>query len=88
MLSSIEVACNAFSGALIIVLGAVSLYLWNSLGFFIGDLLFTQLRIKIPISNERKTVFSILLIIAGVVLLNLSGSAHAQEQPKTYESGH
>ncbi|GIP05369.1 hypothetical protein J28TS4_37760 [Paenibacillus lautus] len=48
----------------------------------------TQLRIKIPISNERKTVFSILLIIAGVVLLNLSGSAHAQEQPKTYQSGH
>lgn len=42
----IEVACNAFSGALIIVLGAVSLYLWNSLGFFIGAFLFTQLRIK------------------------------------------
>ncbi|GGH36899.1 MFS transporter [Paenibacillus segetis] len=42
----IDVACNAVSGALIILLGAVSLYLWNSLGFFIGALLFTQLRIK------------------------------------------
>ncbi|WMT42740.1 MFS transporter [Paenibacillus sp. D2_2] len=42
----IEVACHAASGALIIILGAVSLYLWNSLGFFIGALLFTQLRIR------------------------------------------
>ncbi|MCM3040078.1 MFS transporter [Paenibacillus motobuensis] len=49
----IEVACNAVSGALIIVLGAVSLYLWNSLGFFIGALLFTQLRIRT--SNTSST---------------------------------
>ncbi len=47
----IDVACNAVSGALIVVLGAVSLYLWNSLGFFIGALLFTQLRLKTPIIN-------------------------------------
>ena len=42
----IDVACNAVSGALIVLLGAVALYLWNSLGFFIGALLFMQLRIK------------------------------------------
>lgn len=48
----IEVACNAVSGALIIVLGAVSLYLWNSLGFFIGALLFTQLRIRTSNTNS------------------------------------
>lgn len=41
----IDVACNAVSGVLIIVLGAVSLYLWNSAGFFIGALLFAQLRL-------------------------------------------
>lgn len=40
----IDVACNAVSGVLIIVLGAVTLYLWNSAGFFIGALLFAQLR--------------------------------------------
>lgn len=42
----IDVACNAVSGALIVLLGAVALYLWNSLGFFIGALLFMQLRLK------------------------------------------
>ncbi|MGY5345444.1 MFS transporter [Paenibacillus glucanolyticus] len=42
----IDVACNAISGVLIVVLGAVSLYLWNSAGFFIGALLFAQLKIK------------------------------------------
>lgn len=42
----IDVACNAVSGILIGVLGAVSLYLWNSMGFFIGALLFSQIRIK------------------------------------------
>ncbi|WP_339322226.1 MFS transporter [Paenibacillus sp. FSL W8-0194] len=54
----IDVACNAASGALIVLLGAVALYLWNSLGFFIGALLFMQLRIKtIPkdsYNNEQK----------------------------------
>ncbi|MGF7048112.1 MFS family permease [Paenibacillus sp. DS2015] len=42
----IDVACNAVSGILIGILGAVSLYLWNSIGFFIGALLFAQIRIK------------------------------------------
>ncbi|MEQ7049099.1 MFS transporter [Paenibacillaceae sp. P-4] len=49
----IEVACNAISGALIIVLGAVSLYLINSLGFFIGALLFLQLRIQVPTKTDK-----------------------------------
>ena len=44
---------------LIIVLGAVSLYLWNSIGFFIGALLFSQLKIKKSIktsdNNDNKT---------------------------------
>ncbi|MEC0239368.1 MFS transporter [Paenibacillus dokdonensis] len=48
----IDVACNAISGALIIVLGAVSLYLWNSLGFFIGAILFMQLRINSSTINS------------------------------------
>lgn len=55
----IDVACNAVSGALIIVLGAVSLYLWNSIGFFIGALLFAHLRIKPSPrdshNNDKKT---------------------------------
>lgn len=42
----IDVACNAISGILIVVIGAVSLYLWNALGFFIGAMLFAQLRIN------------------------------------------
>lgn len=41
----IDVACNAISGVLIVVVGAVSLYFWNAIGFFIGALLFTQIRI-------------------------------------------
>ncbi|GAB6926950.1 MFS transporter [Paenibacillus sp. JCM 10914] len=56
----IDVACNAISGVLIVVLGAVSLYLWNSAGFFIGALLFAQLKIshnqnKNSDNNEKKT---------------------------------
>lgn len=55
----IDVACNAISGVLIVVLGAVSLYLWNSVGFFVGALLFAQLKIKKSIktsdNNENKT---------------------------------
>ncbi|WP_347272233.1 MFS transporter [Paenibacillus sp. N3/727] len=47
----IDVACNAISGVLIVVLGAVSLYLWNALGFFIGALLFAQIRIP-PIASQ------------------------------------
>ncbi|NGP61629.1 MFS transporter [Paenibacillus thiaminolyticus] len=47
-----EVACNALSGALIALLGAISLYLWNSVGFFIGALLFAQLRIPATPSEE------------------------------------
>ncbi|GIO31899.1 hypothetical protein J2TS6_30400 [Paenibacillus albilobatus] len=42
----IDVACNAASGALILLLGAVAIYFWNSLGFFVGALLFMQLKIK------------------------------------------
>ncbi|RUT48198.1 MFS transporter [Paenibacillus anaericanus] len=42
----IDVACNAVSGILIGILGAVSIYLWNSIGFFIGAIIFSQLRIK------------------------------------------
>lgn len=49
----IDVACNAISGALIVLLGAVSLYLWNSLGFFIGAILFMQLRIKSSNSSDN-----------------------------------
>lgn len=49
----IDVACNAVSGVLIGLLGAVSLYLWNSLGFFIGALLFTQLRIASSPTTSR-----------------------------------
>lgn len=41
----IDVACNAISGVLIVLVGAVSLYFWNAIGFFIGALLFTQIRI-------------------------------------------
>ncbi|GIP29521.1 MFS transporter [Paenibacillus sp. J23TS9] len=52
----IDVACNAISGALIIVLGAVSLYLWNSLGFFVGALLFMQLRINSSTVNSDNNV--------------------------------
>ncbi|MEK6993286.1 MFS transporter [Paenibacillus sp. FSL K6-1566] len=54
----IDVACNAVSGGLIILLGAVSLYVWNSVGFFIGALLFAQLRIKassLTSSNNAQT---------------------------------
>lgn len=47
-----EVACNALSGALIALLGAISLYLWNSVGFFIGALLFAQIRIPATPSEE------------------------------------
>lgn len=49
-----EVACNALSGALIALLGAISLYLWNSVGFFIGALLFAQIRIPATATEERK----------------------------------
>lgn len=48
----IEVACNALSGALIVMLGAISLYLWNSVGFFIGALLFAQIRIPASPAEE------------------------------------
>ena len=41
----IDVACNALSGILIVLIGAVSLYIWNSIGFFVGALLFVQLRL-------------------------------------------
>lgn len=53
----IDVACNAISGVLIVALGAVSLYLWNALGFFIGALLFIQLRIpSVPsITSQHET---------------------------------
>ncbi|MWV44445.1 MFS transporter [Paenibacillus sp. HJL G12] len=54
----IDVACNAISGALIVVLGAVSLYLWNSLGFFIGALLFMQLRMKTTSQNADNNILS------------------------------
>jgi len=51
----IGVACNAISGVLIVVLGAVSLYLWNSLGFFIGALLFMRIRIMTtPVDSSNK----------------------------------
>ncbi|MGV2787873.1 MFS transporter, partial [Clostridium perfringens] len=46
----------AISGVLIIVLGAVSLYLWNSIGFFIGALLFSQLKIKKSIKTSDNNV--------------------------------
>ncbi|MCW3795188.1 MFS transporter [Paenibacillus sp. LS1] len=49
----IDVACNAISGILIVALGAVSLYFWNAIGFFIGALLFSQLRIA-PYIMESK----------------------------------
>ncbi|PAD77729.1 MULTISPECIES: MFS transporter [Paenibacillus] len=49
----IDVACNAISGGLIILLGAVSLYLWNAVGFFIGAVLFAQLRIHSASSSSN-----------------------------------
>ena len=42
----IDVACNAVSGVLIVMLGPVSLYLWNSLIFLIGAVLFMQLNMR------------------------------------------
>ncbi|MDR0269889.1 MFS transporter [Paenibacillus sp.] len=56
----IEVACRAISGVLIVVLGAVSIYLWNSLGFLIGALLFMRLRIKTTPLNSYNNDNSIL----------------------------
>lgn len=59
---------------------SVAYAIWSGLGIMIitliGYMFFAE-----QINGLK--VFSILLIIAGVVLLNLSGSAHAQEQPKT-----
>ncbi|KOR82548.1 DMT family transporter [Paenibacillus solani] len=63
---------------------SVAYAIWSGLGIMIitliGYMFFAEQ------INGLKIV-SILLIIAGVVLLNLSGSAHAKEQPKTYQSG-
>lgn len=51
----IDVACNAISGVLIVALGAVSMYFWNAIGFFIGAMLFSQLRIApFPPSSSAK----------------------------------
>lgn len=55
----IDVACNAISGALIVLLGAVSLYLWNSIGFFIGAVLFTQLRIYSTKTSTNKALITL-----------------------------
>ncbi|MEC0204248.1 multidrug efflux SMR transporter [Paenibacillus lautus] len=64
---------------------SVAYAIWSGLGIMIitviGYMFFAE-----QINGLK--VFSILLIIAGVVLLNLSGNAHAQEQPKTHQSGH
>jgi Major Facilitator Superfamily len=49
----IDVACNAISGVLIVALGAVTLYFWNAIGFFIGAILFSQIRITAINSNEK-----------------------------------
>lgn len=48
----IDVACNAISGVLIVAVGAVSLYFWNAIGFFIGALLFAQIRLS---SHQAQT---------------------------------
>ncbi|NMO95774.1 MFS transporter [Paenibacillus lemnae] len=52
----IDIACNAISGGLIILLGAVSLYFWNAAGFFVGALLFTQLSITSSVLNSDNNV--------------------------------
>lgn len=48
----IDVACNAVSGLLIVALGAVAIYFWNAIGFFIGAILFSQLRFSTLHSNK------------------------------------
>ncbi|WP_054956523.1 MFS transporter [Paenibacillus dakarensis] len=50
----IDVACNAISGVLIVAIGAVSLYFWNAIGFFIGALLFTQIRMPSRTADINK----------------------------------
>jgi len=62
---------------------SVAYAIWSGLGIMIITLIgYSFFSEQI---NGLK-IFSILLIIAGVVLLNLSGGAHAQEQPKAEQT--
>lgn len=51
----IDVACNAISGMLIVAVGAVALYFWNAIGFFVGAVLFSQIKIATVNSKGKSS---------------------------------
>lgn len=69
----IDVACNAISGVLIVALGAVALYFWNAIGFFIGAILFAQIRIGTINANESRNLEEDINKTKNSKKLNLAG---------------
>lgn len=49
----IDLACNAISGILIVVIGAVSIYYVNAVTFFIGAIIFSFVRLR-PVTPKQK----------------------------------